>query len=180
MQLTRAFELLYTEYAGTVFSTALSVLGERTQAEDVAQDVFMRLWREPGRFDADRGTLGAYVRMLARHRAVDVWRESQVAGRARDRMRRQATCEEMRREERPALAAELRRDSRVVVAALGRLPESQRQSLVLAYWGGLTAEEIAAVTRAPVGTVKSRIRLGLMNMRRRTERQLEPALPVAA
>jgi RNA polymerase sigma-70 factor (ECF subfamily) len=101
-----------------------------------------------------------------------MWREAQVARRARERLKVLALRDEGRPDDRPPLAAELRGDRRVVLSQLRRLPDVQRQALVLAYWGGLTAEEIAEQCGLPVGTVKSRLRLGLMKMRQRCETQL--------
>ena len=171
----RAFEALYLEYSAAVFQAALRILGNTSQAQDVVQDVFMRLWLHPERFDAARGTLRSYLLLMARSRAVDLWREAQVAGRANDRMQALALLAEGRAEELPARAAELHRDQGVVLAALSHLPEPQRQAIVMAYWGGLTADEIAARLGVAVGTVKSRIRLGLCCLRARCERPLAVA-----
>ena len=168
-----AFERLYDEHAKGVFAVACRVLGDATQAQDVVQDVFLGLWHDPSRFDERRGPIGHYLRMVGRSRAVDVWRESQVAGRATDRMRVLARTEEGPLEERPAAAAENRARSVTVRRALMRLPDAQRDAIVLAYWGGLTAEEIAAGSGTPLGTVKSRIRLGVAKLR-------EQCVPVLA
>ena len=160
-----AFERAYDEHARGVFVVAWQVLGDASEAQDVVQDVFLGLWRDPGRFDERRGTIGHYLRMVARSRALDIWREEQVAGRASDRMRALARSEAGRPDERPVAAVE-RQVSRVAVQrALMRLPDVQRETLVLAYWGGLTAEEIADNSGTPLGTVKSRIRLGLLKLR---------------
>lgn len=177
-----AFERLYDEHSITVYRTALRVLGNVTQAQDVVQDVFMRLWRQPGCFDSARGSLANYLRLMARSRALDLWRETQVAGRARERMKGYAVRDEGRVDELPPLAAELRRDRAVVLGALARLPAPQRHAIVMAYWGGLTADEISLRLGVPVGTVKSRIRLGLLKLRDRCEPHLdlEPELPLAA
>jgi RNA polymerase sigma-70 factor, ECF subfamily len=179
---SRAFELLYGEHSATVYRIALRVLGNAAQAQDVVQDVFLRLWRHPGSFDAERGSLVNYVRLMARSRALDIWREAQVAGRARERMKVLALADEGRADERPAVAAELRRDRAIVLRQLSRLPVAQRSAIVLAYWGGLTCEEIAARLEVPVGTIKSRLRLGMMKLRERCEPQLgfAPELPLAA
>jgi RNA polymerase sigma-70 factor (ECF subfamily) len=166
------FERLYDEHSAMVYRTALRVLSNPVHAQDVVQDVFTRLWRQPDRFDATRGSVGNYLRVMAHTRALDVWREAQVARRARERMKVLALRDEGRADDRPPLAAELRGDRRVVLSQLKRLPDVQRQALVLAYWGGLTAEEIAEQCGLPVGTVKSRLRLGLMKMRQRCETQL--------
>jgi RNA polymerase sigma-70 factor, ECF subfamily len=174
-----AFERAYDEHAKGVFAVAWHVLGDTTQAQDVVQDVFLGLWRDPSRFDEGRGPIGHYLRMVGRSRAVDMWRETQVAGRASDRMRGLALYEEGRVDERPVAAAELQVRRVAVRRALMRLPDVQREALVLAYWGGLTAEEIADSSGTPVGTVKSRIRLGLLKLRERCATDLAEA-PLAA
>jgi RNA polymerase sigma-70 factor (ECF subfamily) len=176
----RTFEVVYDELAPSVYRTALRVLGNPIQAQDVVQDVFMRLWRQPQRFDDARGTLPNYVRLMARSRALDMWREAQVAGRARERLKQLTQRDHARLTEIPPLAAELRRDGAIVRRALAELPAEQRAAIVLAYWGGLTADQIAVREAVPVGTVKSRIRLGLMKLRARCEPQLDSALPIAA
>ena len=160
-----AFERAYDDHARGVFSVACRVLGNSSQAEDVVQDVFLGLWRDPQRFDERRGPLGHYLRMCARSRALDMWREAQVADRANDRMRVLAEGDEGPVDARPAAAAERHVSSVVVRRALMRLPDSQREAIVLAYWGGLTADEIAEKSGTPVGTVKSRIRLGVLKLR---------------
>ena len=175
-----AFERLYDEHSIAVYRTALRVLGDPVQAQDVMQDVFVRLWRNPNGFDAARGTLPNYLKLMARSRALDMWREQEVAGRARERMRALALRDESRPDERPAQATELRRDRRIVLAALSWLPMSQRRVIVLAYWGGLTAEQIAERCGVPLGTVKSRMRLGLVKLREHCEPRLEAKLPLAA
>ena len=167
-----AFERLYGEHSGRLLSVAYRVLGDTALAQDVVQDVFLGLWRDPSRFDADRGPIGHYLRMVARSRALDVLREAQVAGRANDRLRSLAKAEDGPAELKPAVAAERHARSVVVRRALMRLPDVQREAIVLAYWVGLTAEEIAANCSTPVGTVKSRIRLGVLKLRQ----QCTPAL----
>ena len=175
-----AFEGLYEEYSSAVYRVALRVLANPTQAQDVVQDVFLRVWRHPDRFDAGRGSYANYLRLMARSRALDMWREAQSGGRARERMRLVALRSEPAwGEDDPAYAVELRRDRAIVVAALGRLPPAQRSAVLMTYWGGLTAEQIAERSGVPVGTVKSRIRLGLMKLRQRCEAQLG-SQPLAA
>ena len=167
MQLTdqAAFARIYDEHASSVYGAALRVLGNPATAQDVAQDVFLRLWRSPGKFDARRGDLGAYLRLMARSRALDLWRTGQAAGRATDRMKIAAGLDQPRAEEQPAVHAEHDERRRALRAALGTLPEAQREAIVMAYWGGLTADEIARRSNVPLGTAKSRIRLGLAKLR---------------
>jgi RNA polymerase sigma-70 factor (ECF subfamily) len=160
-----AFARIYDEHSRGVYSAAYRILSDPAQAQDVTQDVFLRLWRKPERFDASRGELGSYLRLMARSRALDLWREKQAAGRAGDRLKVVAAREEGRVEDRPALAAERSDGRRRLERALEGLPEAQREAIVLAYWGGLSTEEIARRCAVPLGTAKSRIRLGLAKLR---------------
>lgn len=159
------FAAAYDEHRRGVHAAAHRVLGNPAQAQDVVQDVFLRVWRNPGTFDARRGELGSYLRLMARSRAVDLWREGQAAGRAGDRLRTAVAHEPPRLDERPDQLALHAADRRAVRDALGRLPDAQREALVLAYWGGLTADQIAHRAGVPLGTAKSRIRLGLARLR---------------
>jgi RNA polymerase sigma-70 factor (ECF subfamily) len=164
------FARVYDEHGPAVYGTALRVLGNPATAQDVAQDVFLRLWRRPAAFDARRGDLGAYLRLMARSRALDLWRSAQAGGRATDRLKIASGRDEPRAHEQPDVRLEAGEDERTVRSALGALPEPQREAVVLAYWGGLTAEEIAARSGVPLGTAKSRVRLGLHRMRGELER----------
>jgi RNA polymerase sigma-70 factor (ECF subfamily) len=158
------FARVFEQHERSVYAAALRILGNPGQAQDVVQDVFLRVWRRPQAFDAGRGELAAYLRMMARSRALDLWREGQAAGRAADRL--QVVVDTAPPVEDTPTAAAERDDTReVVVDALRSLPAVQREALVLAYWGGLTANEIAERERVPLGTAKSRIRLGLARLR---------------
>jgi len=159
------FARVYDEHGPAVYGAALRVLGNPATAQDVAQDVFLRLWRRPGAFDARRGDLGAYLRLMARSRALDLWRTAQASGRATDRLKIAAGRDAPRVEAEPVARFERAERAGTVRAALGALPEPQREAVVLAYWGGLTADEIAARAGVPLGTAKSRVRLGLQRMR---------------
>jgi RNA polymerase sigma-70 factor (ECF subfamily) len=160
-----AFGRAYDEHHRGAYAAAYRILGNAAQAQDVVQDVFLRLWRRPATFDARRGDLGPYLRLMARSRALDLWREAQAAGRASDRMKVVVAHEEPRAGDRPAYAVEREGERATLRAALGRLPQSQREALVLAYYGGMTAGEIARRAEIPLGTAKSRIRLGLARLR---------------
>jgi RNA polymerase sigma-70 factor, ECF subfamily len=174
------FARAYDEHSRGVYAAAMRILGNPAQAQDVAQDVFLRLWRNPKRFDRRRGELGAYLRLMARSRALDLWREGQAAGRAGDRLKLVVAGQEARVEERPAAMAEREDERRAVRDALSSLPESQREAVVLAYWGGLTADEIARRADVPLGTAKSRIRLGLAKVRAQVEAATPAELAPAA
>ena len=170
------FGAVYDEHSRGVYGAALRILGDPARAQDVAQDVFLRVWRNPQRFDSRRGELGSYLRLMARSRALDLWRETQAAGRARDRLERVVAQQEPRLEDRPSAAVEQGEDRSAVRDALRRLPDPQREALVLAYWGGMTADEFARRSGVPLGTAKSRIRLGMAKLRA----EIEPAMPAAA
>lgn len=164
------FAAFYAEYAPAAASAAAVVLapaGRRVDVEDVVHDVFIRLWREPEQFDPARGPLGAYVRMRARSRALDLCRSGTVAGRATDRIADAAG----RLPPVDVVAGSLeRQDARMaLLRAMAALPEPQREAIALACWGELTANQIADRSGLPLGTVKGRIRLGLMRMRAELE-----------
>lgn len=178
----RQFARVYDEHAPSAERAAMRILGSRAAAQDVVQDVFLRVWRNPRKFDAARGGIGPYLRLMARSRALDVWREGQAAGRASDRLKVVVDGAEAPLAERPADAAERRIARGDLATALGTLPDEQREAVVLAYWGGLSAGEIATRIRVPLGTAKSRVRLGLAKLRDEVARTgiLDDSVPTAA
>jgi RNA polymerase sigma-70 factor (ECF subfamily) len=156
----RVFERAYREHAPRAHASARRVLGDSERAADAVHDVFLRLWREPDRFDERRGELGTYLSLMARSRAIDLWRAEHARGRAADRL---AVLEsgEHHVEDTPADMV-ARDDARSAVrAAVRALPPAQREAVALAYWAGLTPREISSRFGVPFGTVRSRIRLGL-------------------
>ena len=159
------FDDIYREHRRTVFLAALRITRDPVVADDVTHDVFVRLWKRPDKFDAGRGELASYLRLMARSRAVDVWREQQAAARAKSRLTTVVAREAPVTNDAPEYAALQSEEASAVRAALAELPVSQREALVLAYWGGLTAEEISHRESVPLGTVKSRLRLGLGKLR---------------
>ena len=173
------FGRVYDEHRRGVHATAYRVLNSSAAAQDVVQDVFLRVWRNPQKFDAGRGEIGSYLRLMARSRAVDLWREGQSRGRAADRLKLVVTDEPAKPLDRPDDALELEADRTAVRAALRELPPAQREALVLAYWGGMTAEQIARREAIPLGTAKSRIRLGLAKLRSEVEGALADIAPGA-
>lgn len=142
---------------------AQRVLRDQAAAEDVAQDVFTGLWERPGSYDPARGSLASYVAMVARSRALDRWRSRQAADAATERMTGEISSAAP---ERAADELAIRRDrSRAALTALRTAPAEQCQAVLLAYGAGLSAREVAHATQVPVGTAKSRIRLGLIRAR---------------
>jgi RNA polymerase sigma-70 factor (ECF subfamily) len=163
--LAEAFDAL----ARSVYASALGVLGDKSAAQDVVQDVFIELWARPDRYDPAAGTLRAYVTVLARHRAVDLVRSElrRVARQERSHRLRPATPAAGVDDE--LMAAET---VSLVRAAVQRLPASQRQVVEKAYFEGLTYREVARAVGIPEGTAKSRLRLALAKLEEMLDRQL--------
>lgn len=171
------FAAMYEQHQRGVYGAAYRIVQNAALAQDVTQDVFLRVWRNPAKYDARRGELGSYLRLMARSRALDLWREGQASGRATDRLKVVAAQDAPRQDVRPEDAVERDELRTTVRAALGELPVAQREALLLAYWGGMTADEVARHVGVPLGTAKSRIRLGLTKLR---EGFGDVAMPAAA
>jgi RNA polymerase sigma-70 factor (ECF subfamily) len=164
----QAFRVLYQRFGSLVYSTCLRIVRDSQVAEDVTQEIFLRIWRKPERYVAQRGRFLTWLTSVTRNRAVD-----EVRSRNRRFRHETASPEEQEREiagpetNDPALTAELADQRRLILAAMAGLPEEQRQVIELAYFGGLTQAEIAERLSQPLGTVKTRIRLGMRKLRRR-------------
>jgi RNA polymerase sigma-70 factor (ECF subfamily) len=157
-----AFEDLYDRVAGSVFGVIRRVLRDPAQSEEVAQEVMVEVWRTATRFDPERGSASTWIHTMAHRRAVDRVRASQAAS---DRDERVA-----RREQQPAYdevveQVEARLEQEQVRRCLGGLTELQRESVTLAYYGGYTYREVADLLDTPLGTVKTRLRDGLIRLR---------------
>ena len=160
-----AYQAVYAAHSRRVYANAYRILADAARAEDVVQDVFLRLWLHPDRFDERRGELGSYLALMARSRALDLARSEAAATRATDRLT--VTVEaDAPRSERPDERAEANERSTGIRAAVARLPRRQREAVALAFWAGLPAREIAERTGVPLGTARSRLRLGLEKLER--------------
>jgi len=161
-----AFRALYDRYGNLVYSAALRVVRDAQIAEDMVQEIFLRIWRKPESYVAQRGRFVTWLTSVTRNRAVD-----EVRSRGRRFRHETASPEEQERElpaseqDDPALTAELSDQRRLIVAALKQIPAEQREIIELAYFGGLTQQEIAERLSQPLGTVKTRIRLGMQKLR---------------
>ena len=162
----KAFGDLYDRFSGPLYGTALRIVRDPTEAQDIVHDAFVTLWEKASTFETDRGSAFSWVITLVRNRAID-----------RIRMRRRRA--ELLAESAPSDlgyaddsgapsvddAAALGDDAKAVRAAVATLPPEQQRALELAFFGGLTQEEIARKLSAPLGTVKARIRRGLLKLR---------------
>lgn len=166
-----ALARLYDAYRVILFGLLVRILNSREEAEDVLQDVFVQVWRRAKDFDDKRGRPFTWLVTLTRSRAID--RLRQLA--ARQRLTAGATQDQEHSEEvSDALTDAVRAEQqRVVRKALAELPEEQRHTLVLAYFDGLTQSEIASKLNAPLGTIKTRMRSGLIKLRSLLSGQLE-------
>lgn len=160
---TRAFEVLFDRHSRPAYSLAFRITGDATSANDVVQESFLSLWRTSGSYRPERGSLRAWLLSVVHNRAVDQVRRALV----HDRRRAPFEGVEERREAPGRTDAEAirRGEAESVRAVLGALPADQLRVLELAYYGGFTQSEIAEMLEMPIGTVKSRMRLGLEKMR---------------
>ena len=158
-----ALGALYDRYVRLVYAVALRITGDRETAEEVVQDVFQNVWQAAGSFQPGVGSFAAWLLGIARHRAIDATRSKRERARTReqtlDDLRPAGEAASLERE----VGQRLLRDA--VRAALEALPANQRQAIELAYYGGLTRIEIAERLNEPLGTVKTRLRLGLLKLR---------------
>jgi RNA polymerase sigma-70 factor (ECF subfamily) len=160
----REFEHAYRQHAARVRSAAQRVLSDASAADDVAQEVFIRLWQRPHLFDPARGSLAALLSVMARSRALDRLRADGAAARARDRLA-EVEAFEPASVEGPEEALERHATNAELQGALLRLPPAQRRTIELAYGRELNSAQIAELTHVGRATARSRLRLGLTKLR---------------
>ena len=152
---------VYRRHGSRVIAVANAVLGDRAAAEDVCHDVFVRLARQPQRFDSGRGSLVTYLVVVAHGRALDRLRSDQARARREEQQARSAPSASIGAEDR-AIASSM---AAQVWAAVSALPAHEAEALRLAYFGCSTYREVACILQVAEGTVKSRIRSGLRRLR---------------
>jgi RNA polymerase sigma-70 factor (ECF subfamily) len=157
-----AFEVLYERVAGTVFGVVRRVLRDPAQSEEVAQEVLVEVWRTATRFDPDRGSAMTWIHTMAHRRAIDRVRAAQASS---DRDQRVARRDHVPAYDEVAERVETRLEQEQVRRCVDQLTSLQRESVSLAYYGGYTYREVAELLGVPLGTVKTRMRDGLIRLR---------------
>jgi RNA polymerase sigma-70 factor, ECF subfamily len=159
---TAAFEELYDRRVGAVFGTVRQVLRDPAQYEEVTQEVMVEAWRTAARFDPGRGSVRVWLFTMARRRAIDRVRSAQAAGAREFVVATQGTAREY---DEVSEAVELRMERQQVVRCLDSLTDLQRESIDLAFYRGCTHREVSDLLAVPLGTVKTRLRDGLIRLR---------------
>ncbi len=155
-----AFEELYRRHADHVFMLARKLCASRELAEEVTQEAFIALWRSAGRYRPGLGSVSVWLSSIVRNRAIDAWRRAAV------RPVETPVVEDGPGQLHAAIGADTPAPERAVVLSLiAELPGPQKEAVFLAYFGGMTHDEIATWSQAPLGTVKGRIRMGLQKIR---------------
>ena len=159
-----ALSQLYDRYSYLVFSIAVAIVDDRSTAEEITLDVFVRVWQKSGSYRADRAKVRTWLTHIARHHAIDVLRRQSTKLDSYtiswDGVSSSATLSA----QDPQELTELSQRREHVRAAISRLPEDQKQALALAYYGGLTQLEIAEALKQPLGTIKTRLRLAMQKL----------------
>jgi RNA polymerase sigma-70 factor (ECF subfamily) len=157
-----AFEELYERFASRVYGMAVRVVRDASQAEEVAQEVLLEVWRRASRFDAGRGSGASWILRIAHARSVDRVRSAQASS---DREERSAAVMTEREVDTVSETVERTAERTAVRRCLETLTELQREAILLAYYGGLSYPEVAGRLSTPLGTVKTRMRDGLIRLR---------------
>lgn len=153
----RALATLYDRYAGAALALAARILGDRAEGEDAVQEVLLKVWQRAAEYDTGRGSVAAWLMSSVRNAAIDRFRRRDALRRATEAAAAQPRSGTDERE--------FPEDLKRVSAAVGQLPPDQRRAIELAYFEGLTQTEIAAKLGEPLGTVKTRMRLGMQKLR---------------
>jgi RNA polymerase sigma-70 factor (ECF subfamily) len=161
-----AFESFYSRYIAPVYSIAFRVLNNRNDAEDVAQDVMFMIWEKSPMFDPARGKPLTWALTMTRNKAIDRLRSVQRRFRLQEEVERERQPEDFVHAQRPVDELDAIEKGNMVRSAVMKLNKDQRTVIEMAYFGGLTQQEIAARLEEPLGTVKARIRRGMLRLKK--------------
>ena len=161
----RSFEELYDRFSGVLFSTAYRVLNNREAAEDVLQDVFIQIWEKAALYDPTRGKPMTWAITLTRNKAIDRLRSTQRRNRLQDDLEHEAQTVEQFDDKNSFDAVSSVETGEMVREAIKKLSKDQREAIELAFLSSLTQTEISERLGEPLGTVKARIRRGMMKLK---------------
>jgi len=159
-----AFGMLYERFSGSLYGMAFRMMNDAKEAEDVLQEGFTYIWRKAASYDSSRSTPFAWAVMIVRNKAIDRLRTRQRQERLHDKVTTEGSFFQ-EKDETSADQPSVRERSALVRSALQQIPSEQRQALELSFFGGLTHEQIAERLATPLGTIKARIRRGLLRLR---------------
>lgn len=168
----RSFELLYDRFSGVLFSTAFRVLNNQEAAEDVLQDVFVQIWEKAALYDPERGKPMTWAITLTRNKSIDRLRSTQRRNRLQDELKSESETVEQFDDRSSFDAVSSVETNEIVRGAIKKLSPDQREAIELAFLSSLTQTEIAERLNEPLGTVKARIRRGMMKLRELLDSQL--------
>ena len=155
---------LYDQVGGLLYSTALRILGDGHEAEEVIQDVFVQIWEKASKFDPAMGVANYWALSITRNRAIDRLRSRQRRSRLMSEFEESGAAEISAASD-PSIARLSGEELANVRGALSQLPADQRQAIEMAFFGGMTHQEVAERLKEPLGTVKARIRRGMLKLR---------------
>lgn len=164
----QALAALYDRFSGALYGVALRIAGERADADEIVLDSFQQVWRDATRFREERGSVAAWLTMICRSRALDLVRSRVRRDRAVTRAESAAPGDVPamgRGPDSTSVVSDAGERGRIVAAAMEQLAAPQRQAIELAFFEGLSHSEIAERLREPLGTIKTRVRLGMQKLR---------------
>lgn len=161
-----SFEEFYRRYAALIYSTAFRVLNHQTDAEDVMQDVMFMIWEKSPMFDSARGKPLTWAITMTRNKAIDRLRSIQRRMRLHDEVENEVAQATPSTYHAPADSIETTEQSQIIRSAVIKLNKEQRQVIEMSYFGGMTQQEISERIRSPIGTVKARIRRGMLRLKK--------------
>jgi len=169
-----ALSELYERYSRLVFSVALNALADSSLAEEITQDVFVRIWEKAGSYHVEQGRVATWLTSITRNRCIDIFRHSRSRQENLQVSWEQAESQDPPSPQNVEWEVDLAQRQRQVRSAVAQLPADQKHALALAYFQGLTHSEIAQALGEPLGTVKTRIRLGMQKLRLLLQGENEP------
>jgi len=161
----KAFSVFYDRYKTLVFSLAIKITGSHETAEDITLDVFTQIWEKADRYHSQKGSVKGWIASLARYRSIDTLRRRKVRSDINRPQWSEVQLEKLPSNDNTGEALELAETRKMVSNAIAILPEDQQEVLAMAYFKGYTHRQISEALNEPLGTIKTRIRLGLQKLR---------------